>query len=112
MMINMTKQIRARTLGIKLNGTSGSFNSITDVKGVEVGHSTIIEGDGDLRVGKGSIRTGVTVILPKGFYQKEHDFEAIDSASSGYVQEGNVGGGTGMMLFAISLKVGLVQVQE
>jgi len=30
------QDIRARDLGIPLNGTPGDFNSITDVKGVEV----------------------------------------------------------------------------
>ncbi|OLS24087.1 MAG: hypothetical protein HeimC3_21780 [Candidatus Heimdallarchaeota archaeon LC_3] len=184
MMLN--KPIRARDLGIKLNGTPGKFNSITDVKGVEVGHSTIIKGEGELVIGKGPVRTGVTAILPKGkqgllndescyaswyslngngemtgttwieesgilegpitltnthsvgtvrdsvikwcienksynidedfwilpvvaetydgrlndingFHVKEeHVFQAIDSATSGYIQEGNIGGGTGM----------------
>jgi len=57
--------MRARDLGI-LIGTlpPGSLNAITDVPGVRVGHTTLIEGDGPLVVGKGPIRTGVTVILP------------------------------------------------
>jgi D-aminopeptidase len=44
----------------------GPLNAITDVAGVEVGHSTIISGSGRLQVGKGPIRTGVTAILPRG----------------------------------------------
>ena len=42
----------------------GKYNSITDVPGVSVGHSTLIEGEGKLKPGKGPIRTGVTVIRP------------------------------------------------
>jgi D-aminopeptidase len=58
--------IRARDLGIPFTGQPGKFNAITDVKGVEVGHATIINGQGDLVVGKGPVRTGVTAILPRG----------------------------------------------
>lgn len=172
---------RARDLGIPLDGTPGKFNAITDVNGVEVGYSTIIEGEG-----KNAVRTGVTVILPQGkkfggrvfagwyalngngemtgttwieesgglgspvmitnthsvgtvrdaviewglkrevtdgysgdfslpvvgetydgflndingfHVKKEHVFEALDSAKSGAIAEGNVGGGTGMIAF-------------
>jgi L-aminopeptidase/D-esterase-like protein len=173
---------RARDIGIPFNGTTGKFNAITDVKGVEVGYSTIISGQGKNVRGKGPVRTGVTAILPRGrnnnpvfanwyslngngemtgttwitesgfletpimitntnsvgvvrdavlkwfvktgwykedywytypvvaetydgdmndiygFHVKESNaYEALDSAKSGYVKEGNVGGGTGMM---------------
>src|SRR5438094_8433165 len=175
---------RARDLGVPLDGTPGPLNAITDVKGVEVGHTTLISGDGALKVGVGPVRTGVTAILPRGrdskdpvfagyfslngngemtgthwvddsgfldgpvmitnthsvgvvrdaviawrvkrapadqegyfwslpvvaetwdgdlndadgFHVKpEHVFQALDSASSGAVLEGNVGGGTGMV---------------
>jgi D-aminopeptidase len=173
---------RARDIGIPFNGTTGKFNAITDVKGVEVGYSTIISGQGKNIRGKGPVRTGVTAILPRGrnnnpvfanwyslngngemtgttwitesgfletpimitntnsvgvvrdavlkwfvktgwykedywytypvvaetydgdmndiygFHVKESNaYEALDSAKSGYVKEGNVGGGTGMM---------------
>ncbi len=56
---------RARDLGIQI-GTlpTGTHNAITDVKGVLVGHVTLIEGSGDLVVGKGPVRTGVTAIVP------------------------------------------------
>ncbi len=173
---------RARDIGIPFDGTTGKFNAITDVKGVEVGYSTIISGTGKNIRGKGPVRTGVTAILPRGknnnpvyanwytlngngemtgttwitesgflegpimitntnsvgvvrdavlkwfvktgwykedfwytypvvaetydgflndiygFHVKESNaYEALDSAKSGYIKEGNVGGGTGMM---------------
>lgn len=173
---------RARDIGIPFNGITGKFNAITDVKGVEVGYSTIISGQGKNIIGKGPVRTGVTAILPRGmnnnpvfanwyslngngemtgttwltesgfletpimitntnsvgvvrdavlkwfvdkhwykedfwytypvvaetydgflndiygFQVKESNvYEALDSAKTGYVKEGNVGGGTGMM---------------
>lgn len=172
---------RARDIGIPFDGTTGKFNAITDVKGVEVGYSTIISGTGKNIRGKGPVRTGVTAILPRGrnnnpvfgnwyslngngemtgttwltesgflegpimitntnsvgvvrdavlkwfvktgwykenfwytypvvaetydgflndiygFHVKESNaFEALDSAKSGFLKEGNVGGGTGM----------------
>ena len=58
--------VRARDLGIPFPGTPGKYNSITDVQNVAVGYRTLIEGDGPLVVGKGPVRTGVTVILPHG----------------------------------------------
>ena len=64
--LNAQSKIRARDIGIPLNGITGKFNSITDVSGVLVGHETIIKGEGDLKVGEGPIRTGVTAILPRG----------------------------------------------
>jgi L-aminopeptidase/D-esterase-like protein len=174
--------MKARELGIPFDGEPGKNNAITDVEGVEVGHSTIIEGNGNLVVGKGPIRTGVTAIFPSarsleevyaayysyngngemtgtiwieeagrlkgplcitnthsvgivrdatiewslendlykssffwrlpvvaetydgvlndinGFHVKrKHVFEALNSAQSGPVEEGNCGGGTGMI---------------
>lgn len=173
---------RARDLGIPFDGQPGRYNAITDVKGVEVGYSTIISGSGKNVLGKGPVRTGVTAILPTGkvsrpvfsnwyalngngemtgttwitesgfletpimitntnsvgvvrdamlkwfvekswykeslwytypvvaetydgflndiygFHVKEsHAFEALNTAASGAIKEGNVGGGTGMM---------------
>ncbi len=178
----LAQKPRARDIGIPFNGTPGKFNAITDVKGVEVGYSTIISGSGKNIRGKGPVRTGVTAILPRGrnnnpvyanwyslngngemtgttwitesgfletpvmitntnsvgvvrdavlkwfvktgwykedfwytypvvaetydgflndiygFHVKESNaYEALDSAKSGYLKEGNVGGGTGMM---------------
>src|SRR5436189_1071305 len=60
------KIIRARDLGIPFEGTPGKFNAITDVAGVEVGYTTLISGEGALKVGEGPVRTGVTAILPRG----------------------------------------------
>ncbi len=57
---------RARDLGVPFDGTPGPFNAITDVKGVEVGHTTLISGSGKLKVGEGPVRTGVTAVLPRG----------------------------------------------
>jgi L-aminopeptidase/D-esterase-like protein len=57
---------RARDLGIAFDGTPGPLNAITDVAGVMVGHTTLISGNGKLRVGVGPVRTGVTAILPRG----------------------------------------------
>ena len=175
---------RARDLGIPFDGGSGLLNAITDVKGVEVGHTTVVSGEGKLEVGRGPVRTGVTAILPRGkrydpvfagwyslngngemtgtiwveesgflegpvmitnthsgvvrdavvewsyrnklcdptfddvfwslpvvaetydgglndingfHVKKEHVFEALDNARPGPVEEGNVGGGTGMI---------------
>ena len=175
---------RARDLGVPFDGQPGPLNAITDVKGVEVGHTTLISGEGALKVGTGPVRTGVTAVLPRGkniqdqvfagwftlngngemtgttwveesgflegpvmitnthsvgvvrdaviawrvkhgppdensfwwslpvvaetwdgylndingFHVKpEHVFHALDSAHSGPVEEGNVGGGTGMI---------------
>ena len=56
---------RARDLGVPFVGTTGPDNAITDVAGVSVGHTTLIRGEGKLRVGEGPVRTGVTVILPR-----------------------------------------------
>lgn len=170
---------RARDLGIPFDGNTGKFNAITDIKGVEVGYTTLISGEG-----KQAIRTGVTAIFPQGktfkgrvfaawhtlngngemtgttwvdesgglgspvmitnthsvgivrdaviewgaklfekdgysgdfslpvvaetwdgflndingfHIKKEHVFQALDSAKSGAIAEGNVGGGTGMI---------------
>ena len=57
---------RARDLGVPFDGTPGPLNAITDVKGVEVGHTTLISGNGPLKVGEGPVRTGVTAVLPRG----------------------------------------------
>jgi D-aminopeptidase len=185
---------RARDYGIPFNGTTGIHNSITDVSGVTVGHTTIIRGEGPLHKGEGPVRTGVTAILPHGkefipvyanFYalngngdmtgthwisesgfletpilitntgnvgivrdatwqwmdehkyytpffkdywyaypvvaetydgilndingqhvKKEHVYRALDSAKSGPVTEGGVGGGTGMICYGFKGGIG------
>jgi len=58
--------MRARDLGITLEGNPGSLNAITDVPGVEVGMTTIVTGEGPLVYDQGPARTGVTAILPIG----------------------------------------------
>jgi len=57
--------MRARDY-VDFDGTPGTWNAITDVPGVEVGYTTLIEGDGPLVPGEGPVRTGVTAILPLG----------------------------------------------
>ena len=57
---------RARDLGVPFDGRTGPLNAISDVKGVEVGETTLISGQGPLKVGIGPVRTGVTAILPRG----------------------------------------------
>ena len=57
---------RARDWGVPFDGTPGPLNAITDVRGVEVGHTTLISGEGALKVGEGPVRTGVTAVLPRG----------------------------------------------
>jgi L-aminopeptidase/D-esterase-like protein len=181
---------RARAAGVPFDGTPGPNNAITDVAGVEVGHSTVISGDGKLVVGSGPVRTGVTAILPRGkesvdpvfaawfslngngemtgtawveesgflegpvmitnthsvgvvrdavvkrrvdrsvpgdwwalpvvaetwdgtlndinglHVKPQNAFEALDTAASGAVREGNVGGGTGMICFEFKGGIG------
>ena len=67
---------RARDLGVSFDGAPGANNAITDVKGVEVGHTTLISGEGKLVVGKGPIRTGVTAIHPRGKASNDAVFAA------------------------------------
>ena len=57
---------RARDIGIPLDGTPGPLDAITDVPGVTVGHTTLVQGSGKLQVGEGPVRTGVTAIFPRG----------------------------------------------
>ena len=58
---------RARDLGVPFDGSPGPFNAITDVRGVEVGYTTLISGEaGPLKTGAGPVRTGVTALLPRG----------------------------------------------
>jgi len=52
---------RARDVGVPFDGTPGPWNAITDVRGVEVGHRTLISGEG-----AHAVRTGVTVVWPRG----------------------------------------------
>jgi D-aminopeptidase len=75
---------RARDLGVPFDGTPGPLNAITDIDGVLVGHTTLIEGSGKLVVGTGPIRTGVTAVLPRGAASMQHF-----SFAGWYSQNGN-----------------------
>jgi D-aminopeptidase len=79
---------RARELGVPFEGTPGPLDSITDVKGVEVGFRTLISGDGKLEVGTGPVRTGVTAIFPRGK-------SAVDPVFAGWFTENGNGEMTG-----------------
>jgi D-aminopeptidase len=69
---------RARDIGIAPGTlTPGPLNAITDVAGVRVGHTTIVEGD--------TVRTGVTAILP-------HDANLFQEKVAGAVFVGNAFG--------------------
>ena len=178
-------RVRARGLGIPLLGTPGPNSAITDVPGVEVGYTTLIEGEGATgsRQGPGphwghghtsegphgntdpvqagwfsfngnGEMTGTTLIEETGFLstpilitnthsvgaahegaiswlvtrhpslarlwalpvvaetwdgylndinglhvRPEHAFAALDNAKSGPIEEGSVGGGTGMVCY-------------
>lgn len=65
---------RAREIGITIGDLDpGPLNAITDIEGIKVGHTTLVEGEG-----KGAVRTGVTVILPNnGKIQSEHLFASV-----------------------------------
>jgi D-aminopeptidase len=73
-----SNRVRARDLGIVIGTmTPGPLNAITDVAGVLVGHSTIVRGNGALKVGDGPVRTGVTAVLPR----KDIWFNAVFGAT-------------------------------
>ena len=74
---------RARDLGIPFDGSPGPLNAITDVRGVEVGFSTIVRGEG-----KEAVRTGVTVVLPRGK-------ESADPVFAGWFSQNGNGEMTG-----------------
>ena len=79
---------RARDLGIAFEGTPGPLNSITDVKGVEVGYQTLIRGEGKLQIGVGPVRTGVTAVFPRGK-------SGVDPVFAGWFTENGNGEMTG-----------------
>ena len=78
------KTVRARDLGLKFPGTPGTCNALTDVPGVLVGYSTLVDGEGPLVVGQGPVRTGVTAILPRG-----HNPQPIPVFAATYALNGN-----------------------
>ena len=67
---------RERELKLPIGGTPGALDAITDVAGVEVGHTTLVSGTGKLVVGTGPVRTGVTVIHPRGKANSDPVFAA------------------------------------
>jgi D-aminopeptidase len=67
---------REQDLKLPIGGTPGPLDAITDVAGVEVGHTTLISGSGKLVVGQGPVRTGVTVIHPRGKANSDPVFAA------------------------------------
>jgi L-aminopeptidase/D-esterase-like protein len=73
---------RARALGIPFRGTPGRWNAITDVPGIQVGYTTLIEG--------GSVRTGVTAIHPRG------PEGAADPVAAGFFSQNGNGEMTGV----------------
>jgi D-aminopeptidase len=79
-----TPRPRLRDIGITI-GTmpTGAWNAITDVPGVRVGHTTIIAGEGPLRVGQGPVRTGVTAIHPHEGSVFEHMIPASIAVLNG-----------------------------
>src|SRR5579863_58603 len=79
---------RARDLGVPFDGSPGPLNAITDVNGVEVGHTTLISGDATSPAGVGPVRTGVTAILPRGK-------DSNDSVFAGWFTENGNGEMTG-----------------
>jgi L-aminopeptidase/D-esterase-like protein len=79
---------RARDLGVPFEGTPGPLNSITDVKGVEVGYRTLISGEGKLVAGTGPVRTGVTAVFPRGK-------SSVDPVFAGWFTENGNGEMTG-----------------
>ncbi len=83
------KKMRARDLGIPFDGETGTHNAITDIEGITVGYSTIIEGD--------SARTGVTIIHPRGakdhtpVYAGVHSFNGNgEMTGAAWVEEGGM----------------------
>jgi L-aminopeptidase/D-esterase-like protein len=80
---------RARDLGIPFEGTTGTYNAITDVQGVTVGYATVIEGE--------SARTGVTIIHPRGGKNHEPVFAGTfafngngEMTGAAWVEEGGM----------------------
>jgi D-aminopeptidase len=67
---------RERDLKLPIGGAAGPLDAITDVAGVEVGHTTLISGSGKLVVGQGPVRTGVTVVHPRGRANNDPVFAA------------------------------------
>ncbi len=87
---------RARELGLEI-GTMppGSKNAISDVKGVRVGHCSIVRGKGKLTPGRGPVRTGVTAVIPHPGNLYKEKVPAASFVMNGYGKS-----------------IGLIQVEE
>src|SRR3954468_4730052 len=72
----LAQKLRERDLKLPIGGTPGPLDAITDVAGVEVGQTTLISGAGKLVVGQGPVRTGVTVVHPRGKANSDPVFAA------------------------------------
>jgi D-aminopeptidase len=91
----MSQRARLRELGFSIGRfPTGPWNAITDVAGVRVGHTTLVEGEGPLVIGEGPVRTGVTAVVP-------NDDIFVDRAVAG-----------GFVLNGAGEVSGLTQVQE
>ena len=103
-----TTKHRGRDLGIPFDGVTGKYNSITDVPGIEVGYSTLISGSG-----KGAVRTGVTVILPKGKTDKSYPAAWFslngDGEMTGLPYVEDYGKGSGPIAITNTNSVGVVR---
>jgi L-aminopeptidase/D-esterase-like protein len=105
---------RARQLGIVIGRLPpGPLNAITDVAGVEVGHTTIISGHGKLEVGVGPVRTGVTAIWPQRNIVHEFLPCAVDAPNgngelSGILAARNLGILTSPICLTTTYSVGMV----
>ncbi len=76
---------RAADLGVEVGILPrGAHNSITDVPEVSVGHVTLVDGDGPLRIGEGPVRTGVTAILPHQYNVFERKVTASVHVVNGF----------------------------
>lgn len=111
----MNQRPRIRDLGLSLGHLSpGLFNAITDVKGVQVGHTTLIDGEGPLRPGYGPIRTGATAILPHpGNLYRDKVAAAVHTINgygkvAGFEQVRELGSIETPILLTNTLNVGLV----
>ena len=107
-------RVRARQMGIHIGYLpTGRWNAITDVAGVEVGHSTIIRGDGDLVIGEGPVRTGVTAIWPNRNIVDEYLPCGVDAPNgngelSGILQARQMGVLTSPLCLTNTSSVGMV----
>lgn len=113
MLAQLKTKERARDLGIPFDGVPGKNNAITDVPGIEVGYATIIKDTGKLVYGKGPVRTGVTVILPKG--KTDENYPAAwfslngDGEMTGIPYIEDYGMGTGAIGITNTNSVGVVR---